>query len=155
MAMDLFRTGCTAATVRRKQAPYRNCEHQSHRSWAGNNMYWLWLYKKGIKGAEVLMCNTDRQHIDITPADKKFLIEVGKTRREVLVAVDTLNEGPKLLRKSLNELKESLRGIRYGLRRLCAGMGGGTEYGSGSSRRETRERNGCYRYRNCHDAFQH
>jgi cell division protein FtsZ len=30
-----------------------------------------WLYKKGIKGAEIIACNTDKQHLDITGADKR------------------------------------------------------------------------------------
>ena len=42
---------------------------------AGNNMV-SWLYKKGIRGAEVLACNTDKQHIDISEADKKFLKKI-------------------------------------------------------------------------------
>ena len=40
---------------------------------AGNNMV-SWLYKKGIKGAEIIACNTDQQHLDVTGADRKFLI---------------------------------------------------------------------------------
>ena len=40
---------------------------------AGNNMV-NWLYKKGIKGAEILACNTDLQHLKLTEADKKYLI---------------------------------------------------------------------------------
>jgi len=40
---------------------------------AGNNMV-SWLYKKGIKGAEIIACNTDQQHLDISSADHSFLI---------------------------------------------------------------------------------
>ena len=40
---------------------------------AGNNMVG-WLYKKGIKGAEIIATNTDVQHLSITGADRKFLI---------------------------------------------------------------------------------
>ena len=32
---------------------------------AGNNMV-TWLYKKGIRGAETIVCNTDKQHVDIS-----------------------------------------------------------------------------------------
>ena len=39
----------------------------------GSNMV-SWLHKKGIKGAEIVACNTDKQHLDIASADKKFLI---------------------------------------------------------------------------------
>ena len=44
---------------------------------AGTNMV-NWLYQKGIKGAEIIACNTDQQHLSITEADRKFLI--GKER---------------------------------------------------------------------------
>ena len=40
---------------------------------AGNNMV-NWLYKKGIKGAEIIACNTDQQHLNIIEADRKFLL---------------------------------------------------------------------------------
>ena len=46
---------------------------------AGNNMVG-WLYKKGIKGAEIIACNTDKQHLTIIDADRKFLIGKGVTR---------------------------------------------------------------------------
>ncbi|MEK6868370.1 MAG: cell division protein FtsZ, partial [Nanoarchaeota archaeon] len=46
---------------------------------AGNNMV-SWLYKKGIKGAEIFACNTDIQHLEITHADKKFLMGKEVTR---------------------------------------------------------------------------
>src|SRR3989344_2488267 len=38
---------------------------------AGNNMVG-WLYKKGIKGAEILAVNTDQQHLNITDADHRI-----------------------------------------------------------------------------------
>ena len=40
---------------------------------AGNNMV-NWLYKKGIKGAEIIACNTDQQHLNMIESDRKFLI---------------------------------------------------------------------------------
>ena len=46
---------------------------------AGNNMVG-WLYKKGIKGAEIIATNTDQQHLDITGADHKYLIGKDCTR---------------------------------------------------------------------------
>ena len=48
---------------------------------AGNNMVG-WLYKKGIKGAEIIACNTDKQHLGIIDADRKFLI--GLTRQNLV-----------------------------------------------------------------------
>ena len=46
---------------------------------AGNNMV-NWLYQKGIKGAEIIACNTDSQHLTVTEADRKFLIGKEVTR---------------------------------------------------------------------------
>ena len=92
---------------------------------AGNNMVG-WLYKKGIKGAEVLACNTDRQHIDITPADKKFLI--GRDTTRGLGCGGYPQRGAEAAQESLNELKESLRGSDMVF--VCAGMGGGTGTGA-------------------------
>src|SRR3989344_9661447 len=46
---------------------------------AGSNMV-SWLYKKGIKGAKIIACNTDQQHLDITEADHKFLLGKDLTR---------------------------------------------------------------------------
>ncbi|MBI4140028.1 cell division protein FtsZ [Candidatus Woesearchaeota archaeon] len=92
---------------------------------AGNNMVG-WLYKKGIKGAEVLACNTDRQHIDITPADKKFLI--GRDTTRGLGCGGFPQKGAEAAQESLNELKESLRNSDMVF--VCAGMGGGTGTGA-------------------------
>ena len=46
---------------------------------AGSNMI-NWLYKKGVKGAEILGCNTDLQHLKMIEADRKFLIGKDITR---------------------------------------------------------------------------
>ena len=92
---------------------------------AGNNMVG-WLYKKGIKGAEVLACNTDRQHIDITPADRKFLI--GRDTTRGLGCGGFPQKGAEAAQESLNELKESLRSSDMVF--VCAGMGGGTGTGA-------------------------
>ena len=35
----------------------------------GSNMT-TWLYKKGVKGAEIIAANTDKQHLDMMSADK-------------------------------------------------------------------------------------
>lgn len=91
----------------------------------GSNMV-NWLYKKGIKGAEVLACNTDRQHIDITPADKKFLI--GRDTTRGLGCGGFPQKGAEAAQESLNELKESLRNSDMVF--VCAGMGGGTGTGA-------------------------
>src|SRR3989338_10868458 len=46
---------------------------------AGNNMVG-WLYQKGIKGAEIIGCNTDQQHLNTIDVDRKFLIGPEGTR---------------------------------------------------------------------------
>lgn len=39
-----------------------------------------WLYLKGIEGAEVIIANTDKQHLDLVEADRKFLLGKDLTR---------------------------------------------------------------------------
>lgn len=92
---------------------------------AGNNMV-SWLYKKGIKGAEILACNTDKQHLDVSEADKKFLI--GKDVTRGLGCGGFPQKGAEAAQESLNEIKESLKGADMVF--VCAGMGGGTGTGS-------------------------
>jgi len=92
---------------------------------AGSNMV-DWLFKKGVKGAEVIACNTDMQHLNITSADKKFLI--GKEITKGLGCGGYPQKGAEAARESLSEIKESLSGSDLVF--ICAGMGGGTGTGS-------------------------
>lgn len=92
---------------------------------AGNNMV-SWLYKKGIKGAEIIACNTDQQHLNITEADKKFLI--GKDVTRGLGCGGFPQKGAEAAQESLNEFKSSLKNSDMVF--VCAGMGGGTGTGS-------------------------
>jgi cell division protein FtsZ len=85
-----------------------------------------WLYKKGIKGAEIIACNTDKQHLDITGADKKILL--GKDCTRGLGAGGYPKKGAEAAQESINELKAILRGTDMIF--ICAGMGGGTGTGS-------------------------
>jgi cell division protein FtsZ len=93
---------------------------------SGNNMV-TWLYKRGIKGAEILACNTDRQHLDVSEADKKFII--GKDVTRGLGCGGFPQKGAEAAQESLNELKAYLKSADMVF--VCAGMGGGT--GTGSS----------------------
>ena len=93
---------------------------------AGNNMVG-WLYKKGVKGCEIIACNTDKQHLSIIDADKKFLI--GRSVTRGLGAGGFPEKGAEAVKESLNEVKESLKNADMVF--VCAGMGGGT--GTGSS----------------------
>lgn len=93
---------------------------------AGSNMV-NWLYKKGIKGAEIIACNTDQQHLNITESDKKFLIGAEATRG--LGCGGFPQKGAEAARESIAEIKDTLKGAEMVF--VCAGMGGGT--GTGSS----------------------
>ncbi len=92
---------------------------------AGNNVV-SWLYKKGIRGAEILACNTDQQHLNFTDADRKFLL--GRDTTRGLGAGGFPERGAEAAQESLNEIKESMRGADMVF--VCAGMGGGTGTGS-------------------------
>ncbi|MBU0470932.1 MAG: cell division protein FtsZ [Nanoarchaeota archaeon] len=93
---------------------------------AGNNMVG-WLYKKGIKGAEIIATNTDHQHLQITGADRKFLIGRDCTRGLGCGGFPT--KGAEAAQESLSQLKDSLKGSDMVF--VCSGMGGGT--GTGAS----------------------
>ncbi len=92
---------------------------------AGNNMV-NWLYKKGVKGAEIVACNTDQQHLQITEADRKFLLGRNVTRG--LGCGGFPEKGGEAAKESLQQLKESLKDSDMVF--VCAGMGGGTGTGA-------------------------
>ncbi len=92
---------------------------------SGNNMV-SWLYKRGVKGAEIIACNTDQQHLKITDADKKFLI--GKDVTRGLGCGGFPQKGAEAAQESLAQLKSSLN--ESDMVFVCAGMGGGTGTGS-------------------------
>jgi cell division protein FtsZ len=85
-----------------------------------------WLYKKGVKGAEIFAANTDKQHLDITEADSKILI--GKTITKGLGSGGYPNVGMESAKESMHELKDILKDADMVF--ICAGMGGGTGTGS-------------------------
>lgn len=91
---------------------------------AGNNMVG-WLYNKGIKGAEILAANTDKQHLDFTNADKKFLF--GKDVTRGLGCGGFPEKGCEAAKENLNDIKDSLKSADMVF--VCAGMGGGTGTG--------------------------
>jgi cell division protein FtsZ len=92
---------------------------------AGNNMV-SWLYTKGVKGAEIIACNTDQQHLNVTEADRKFLL--GKEVTRGLGCGGYPEKGVEAAKESLQEIKETLKGADMVF--VCAGMGGGTGTGS-------------------------
>ena len=92
---------------------------------AGNNIV-TWLYKRGIKGAEIIAVNTDQQHLNISEADKKALI--GKDVTRGLGCGGFPKKGAEAAQESQNELKAMLKGADMVF--VCAGMGGGTGTGT-------------------------
>tara|TARA_Y100000310_G_scaffold345858_1_gene471583 strand:+ start:14079 stop:15158 length:1080 start_codon:yes stop_codon:yes gene_type:complete len=92
---------------------------------AGSNMV-SWLHRKGIKGAEILACNTDKQHLEITDSDKKFLI--GKELTRGLGCGGFPEKGAKAAQEDIGDIKEALK--QSDMIFICAGMGGGTGTGS-------------------------
>ncbi|MBT4539736.1 cell division protein FtsZ [Candidatus Woesearchaeota archaeon] len=91
----------------------------------GGNMVG-WLYKKGIKGAEILAVNTDQQHLNITGADHKFLI--GKDCTRGLGAGGYPQKGAEAAQESMSQIKDCLK--KSDMVFVCAGMGGGTGTGA-------------------------
>ena len=91
----------------------------------GNNMV-TWLYKRGIKGAEILACNTDKQHLNVSEADKKFII--GKECTRGLGCGGFPQKGAEAAQESIAELKTALKGADMTF--VCAGLGGGTGTGA-------------------------
>ena len=92
---------------------------------AGCNMT-TWLFKKGVRGAEVVAMNTDKQHLDMMSADKKVLI--GRDLTRGLGAGGYANVGMEAAKEQLPEIKDSLKGADMVF--ICAGMGGGTGTGA-------------------------
>jgi len=92
---------------------------------AGNNMV-SWLYRKGIQGAEVIACNTDKQHLDISEADHKILLGPDLTRG--LGCGGFPQKGAEAAKETMHELKQVLNGADMVF--ICAGMGGGTGTGA-------------------------
>jgi cell division protein FtsZ len=92
---------------------------------AGNNMV-NWLYKKGVKGAEIIAVNTDQQHLQITESDRKFLL--GKNVTKGLGCGGFPEKGSEAAKESLQQLKDALKDADMVF--VCAGMGGGTGTGA-------------------------
>lgn len=92
---------------------------------AGNNMV-SWLHRKGIKGAEIIACNTDKQHLDISHADKKFII--GRELTRGLGCGGFPEKGAEAAKEAMQEIKETMASADMVF--VCAGMGGGTGTGA-------------------------
>ncbi len=85
-----------------------------------------WLYKKGVKGAEIVALNTDKQHLDLMEADRKVLI--GKELTKGLGCGGFPEKGRQAANETIHELKDILKNADMVF--VCAGLGGGTGTGS-------------------------
>jgi cell division protein FtsZ len=93
---------------------------------AGNNTINRLEKIGGIKGAETIAVNTDRQHLEATQADKHILIGRGVTKG--LGAGGDPVLGYQSAEEDRRDLKEILRGANMVF--VAAGMGGGTGTGA-------------------------
>jgi cell division protein FtsZ len=92
---------------------------------AGNNSINR-LHKIGVYGAETISINTDKQHLDISEADKKILI--GKNITKGLGAGGHPEIGEEAAEQAREVMEEIL--VEADLVFITAGMGGGTGTGS-------------------------
>ena len=92
---------------------------------AGGNIA-SWLYKKGVNGAEVIIANTDKAHLDMCQGDRKILL--GKELTRGLGAGGMPAKGREAAQENNHELREILRDTDMVF--ITAGMGGGTGTGA-------------------------
>ncbi|PKK85323.1 MAG: cell division protein FtsZ [Thermoplasmata archaeon HGW-Thermoplasmata-1] len=83
------------------------------------------LHKLGVKGAETIAINTDKQALDLVDADKKLL--VGKTITRGLGAGGYPEVAERCAEQARGALEEMLKGADLVF--ITAGMGGGTGTG--------------------------
>ena len=84
------------------------------------------LHKLGVKGAETIAINTDKQALDLVEADKKLLI--GKTVTRGLGAGGFPDVAERCAKDSSREIEEMIQDADLVF--ITAGMGGGTGTGS-------------------------
>jgi len=84
------------------------------------------LHKVGVKGAETIAINTDKQALDLVEADKKLL--VGKTITRGLGAGGYPEVAERCAEQARGKLEEMLKGADLVF--ITAGMGGGTGTGT-------------------------
>ncbi|MBW2986963.1 cell division protein FtsZ [Candidatus Woesearchaeota archaeon] len=92
---------------------------------AGGNMV-NWLFRKGVKGAEIIATNTDQQHLNIIESDRKFLI--GSEITKGLGCGGMPQRGAEAAKESMQEIKDALKDSDMVF--VCAGMGGGSGTGA-------------------------
>src|SRR5690606_34004964 len=85
------------------------------------------MYQQGIKGVDFIICNTDRQALDISPVPVKLQLGVGLT--EGLGAGSIPARGKDAAQENLEEIRQHLS-TRTKMVFITAGMGGGTGTGA-------------------------
>jgi cell division protein FtsZ len=96
------------------------------------------LHKLGVKGAETIAINTDKQALDMVEADHKLLI--GKNLTRGLGAGGFPDVAERCARESSREIEELLKDANLVF--ITAGMGGGTGTGSAPIVAEIAKKNG-------------
>jgi len=104
---------------------------------AGNNSLTR-MSEIGIKGAELIVVNTDAQDLLVALADKKILI--GKEASSGMGAGSNPKVGEEAARESESELKKSLAGADMVF--ITCGLGGGTGTGAAPVIAEIAKKNG-------------
>ena len=85
------------------------------------------MYEQGIKNVDFIVCNTDRQALDISPVQVKLQLGVGLT--EGLGAGSIPERGRDAVQENLDEVRQLLS-TRTKMLFITAGMGGGTGTGA-------------------------
>jgi len=85
------------------------------------------MFEQGIKNVDFIVCNTDRQALDISPVPVKLQLGVGLT--EGLGAGSVPERGRDAIQENIEEVKDLLSG-RTKMVFITAGMGGGTGTGA-------------------------
>jgi len=85
------------------------------------------MYAQGIMGVDFIICNTDRQALDVSSVPVKLQLGIDLT--EGLGAGSIPERGNMAVQENINEVKELL-GTRTKMVFITAGMGGGTGTGA-------------------------
>ncbi len=85
------------------------------------------MYQQGIRGVDFIICNTDRQALDISPVPVKLQLGIGLT--EGLGAGSIPDRGKEAVQENIEEVRQLL-GVRTKMVFITAGMGGGTGTGA-------------------------
>ncbi|MBK8950891.1 MAG: cell division protein FtsZ [Flavobacteriales bacterium] len=85
------------------------------------------MYAQGIKGVDFIICNTDKQALDISPVPVK--VQLGPALTDGLGAGSIPERGKDAAQENLDELRQLLS-ARTKMVFITAGMGGGTGTGA-------------------------